>query len=94
MVHTKTIKIVLFTIDSRLSASPKCGGKGVFFNTLMEGTVRPLRQPLRCKIMLYYLFKSNRIPGAASAAGVKRHYLPKPPGALRVFSPGFLHNIF
>ncbi len=31
MVHTKTIKIVLFTIDSRISASPKCGGKGVFF---------------------------------------------------------------
>ena len=30
MVHTKTIKIVLFTIDSRLSASQKCGGKEVF----------------------------------------------------------------
>ncbi len=30
MVHTKTMKIVLFTIDSRISASPKYGGQGVF----------------------------------------------------------------
>jgi len=93
MVHTKTIKIVLFTIDSRISSSPKCGGKGVFFNTLMEGTVRPLRQRLRCKIMLYTFSSLIAFRGCLSG-GVKRHYLQKPPGALRVFSPGFLHNIF
>ena len=31
MVHTKTMKIILFMIDSRFSASPKYGGQGVFF---------------------------------------------------------------
>jgi len=43
MVHTKSIKLVLITIDSHLSASLKCDGQGVFFkkNTLMEGGVHP-----------------------------------------------------
>jgi hypothetical protein len=30
MVHPKTMKIVLFTIDSRFNPSPKYGGQGVF----------------------------------------------------------------
>jgi hypothetical protein len=30
----KTMKIVLYTMDSRLRTSPRHGGQGVFFNTL------------------------------------------------------------
>ena len=55
MVHTNTMKIVLFTIDSCFSASPKYGGQGVFkkyvsrCNLSMEGTVPvPQTAPALC----------------------------------------------
>jgi hypothetical protein len=31
-VHTRTMKIVLYTKDPRLRASPRHGGQGVFLN--------------------------------------------------------------
>jgi hypothetical protein len=43
MVHTYTMKNVLFTIDSRFSASPKYGGQGVLKNTPVEGAVSVLQ---------------------------------------------------
>ena len=41
-------------------------------------SVCPSRPPLRCAIMLYYLFRSNRIMGAASAAGAKDNICRSP----------------
>ena len=88
------MKIVLYTVDSRLRAylearragsfSFLCSVENLVFaikdKTSIDGgdSVCPSRPPLRCAIMLYYLFRSNRIMGAASAAGAKGNICRSP----------------
>ena len=108
MVHTKTMKIILFMIDSRFSASPKYGGQGVFFILGRKSCFRDKRQNI------YRLRGQCLSPQTAPAlgnnavlpfqvsshyegcliGGGESHYLPKPPRALRKFSEDFSKHIF
>jgi hypothetical protein len=88
------MKIVLYTMDSRLRASLKAlragsfsflfSGENLFFaiedKTSIDGgdSACPPRPPLNCAIMLYYLFRSNCIMGAASAAGARGNICRSP----------------
>ncbi len=89
------MKIVLYTIDSRLNVSPKYGGQGVFLKYSDGGdSACPPRPSLRRAIMLYYLFRSNRIMGAASAGGRKALFAEAPKSVKRVFSRISPQHIF
>jgi hypothetical protein len=88
------MKIVLYTMDSRLRASLEAlragsfsflfSGENLFFaikdKTSIDGgdSACPPGPPLNCAIMLYYLFRSNRIMGAASAAGARGNICRSP----------------